>query len=223
MTEAAADTRADHLGMAAQIVAAYVSNNSVPVSELGSLLAGVHGAISGLATGGPAAPAETGVGKATAAQIRKSITHDGLVSFEDGKPYKTLRRHLATNGMTPGEYRERYGLKADYPMVAENYSESRRAMAKKIGLGRKPGQRPGGGVGPSFAHQRAHFQSTSTDRPRDLVSRLGVAEGEAVLPLGDGFHRAQQRYLGTQGSCMGPGQDLTRVTRQQVVDIPRAA
>ncbi|RZM06869.1 MAG: transcriptional regulator, partial [Sphingomonas sp.] len=58
--------------------------------------------------------------------------------------YKTLRRHLATNGMTPAEYRERYGLKPDYPMVAENYSESRRAMAKKIGLGRKPGQRPGG-------------------------------------------------------------------------------
>jgi len=59
----------------------------------------------------------------------------------DGKPYKTLRRHLATNGMTPVEYRERYGLKPDYPMVAENYSESRRAMAKKIGLGRKPGAR----------------------------------------------------------------------------------
>ena len=59
----------------------------------------------------------------------------------DGKPYKTLRRHLATHGMTPAEYRERYGLKADYPMVAENYSESRRAMAKKIGLGRKPGAR----------------------------------------------------------------------------------
>jgi predicted transcriptional regulator len=59
----------------------------------------------------------------------------------DGKPYKTLRRHLATHGLTPAEYRDRYGLKADYPMVAENYSESRRAMAKKIGLGRKPGAR----------------------------------------------------------------------------------
>jgi predicted transcriptional regulator len=58
----------------------------------------------------------------------------------DGKPYKTLRRHLATNGMTPVEYRERYGLKADYPMVAPTYSEARRTMAKSIGLGRKPGQ-----------------------------------------------------------------------------------
>jgi len=58
----------------------------------------------------------------------------------DGKPYKTLKRHLAVNGMTPAEYRERYNLKADYPMVAENYSESRRSMAHKIGLGRKPGK-----------------------------------------------------------------------------------
>ncbi len=72
---------------------------------------------------------------------RKSLASpDHIISMIDGKPYKTLRRHLATNGMTPAEYRERYNLKADYPMVAPTYSESRRAMAKKIGLGRKPGQ-----------------------------------------------------------------------------------
>ncbi|WP_264048439.1 MucR family transcriptional regulator [Methylobacterium flocculans] len=135
MTEAAADTRADHLGMAAEIVAAYVSNNSVPVSELGSLLAGVHGAISGLAMGGPAAPDETGVGKATAAQIRKSITHDGLVSFEDGKPYKTLRRHLTIRGLTPEAYRAKHGLPADYPMTSAGYSAQRSELARAIGLG----------------------------------------------------------------------------------------
>ena len=61
----------------------------------------------------------------------------------DGKPYKTLRRHLTGHGLTPDDYRQRYGLKADYPMVAEAYSEARRDMAKKIGLGRKPGQKPG--------------------------------------------------------------------------------
>ncbi|RZL81129.1 MAG: transcriptional regulator, partial [Sphingomonas sp.] len=66
---------------------------------------------------------------------------DHIISMIDGKPYKTLRRHLSTNGLTPEQYRERYGLKPDYPMVAEAYSESRRAMAKKIGLGRKPGQK----------------------------------------------------------------------------------
>ncbi|RYE95881.1 MAG: transcriptional regulator, partial [Oxalobacteraceae bacterium] len=76
-----------------------------------------------------------------AVTARKSLASpDHIISMIDGKPYKTLRRHLATNGMTPVEYRERYGLKADYPMVAPTYSEARRTMAKSIGLGRKPGQ-----------------------------------------------------------------------------------
>ena len=80
-------------------------------------------------------------GKVTA---RKSLaSKDHIISMIDGKPYKTLRRHLSTNGLSPDQYRERYGLKSDYPMVASNYSESRRAMAKQIGLGRKPGQKKG--------------------------------------------------------------------------------
>ena len=75
-----------------------------------------------------------------AVSVRKSLaSRDHIVSMIDGKPYKTLRRHLATHGLTPEQYRERYGLKPNYPMVAESYSENRRAMAKKIGLGRKPG------------------------------------------------------------------------------------
>ena len=75
-----------------------------------------------------------------AVTARKSLaSKDHIISMIDGKPYKTLRRHLSTNGLTPEEYRTRYNLKSDYPMVAESYSESRRAMAKKIGLGRKPG------------------------------------------------------------------------------------
>jgi predicted transcriptional regulator len=77
-----------------------------------------------------------------AVSARKSLaSKDHIISMIDGKPYKTLRRHLATHGLSPAEYRERYGLKPDYPMVASNYSESRRAMAKQIGLGRKPGQK----------------------------------------------------------------------------------
>ncbi len=76
-----------------------------------------------------------------AVTARKSLASpDHIISMIDGKPYKTLRRHLATNGMTPTEYRDRYGLKADYPMVAPTYSEARRTMAKSIGLGRKSGQ-----------------------------------------------------------------------------------
>jgi len=80
----------------------------------------------------------------------------------DGKPYKTLRRHLATNGMTPAEYRERYNLKADYPMVAEAYSESRRAMAKKIGLGRKPGQTAQKVEEPAPAKPRRNAKAAAT-------------------------------------------------------------
>jgi len=89
-----------------------------------------------------AAPVEAAAEHTPAVTARKSLaSKDHIISMIDGKSYKTLRRHLATHGMTPAEYRERYGLKPDYPMVAENYSESRRAMAKKIGLGRKPGPR----------------------------------------------------------------------------------
>lgn len=77
-----------------------------------------------------------------AVSVRKSVaSKDHIISLIDGKPYKTLRRHLSGHGLTPEEYRDRYNLKADYPMVAESYSETRRAMAKRIGLGRKPGPR----------------------------------------------------------------------------------
>ena len=86
----------------------------------------------------PAAPAQEYTPAVTA---RKSLASpDHIISMIDGKPYKTLRRHLATHGLTPAEYRDRYGLKPDYPMVAENYSESRRAMAVQIGLGRQSGK-----------------------------------------------------------------------------------
>lgn len=80
---------------------------------------------------------------APAVTVRKSLaSKDHLISLIDGKSYKTLRRHLSTHGLSPEEYRQRYNLKADYPMVAENYSIARREMAKRIGLGRKPGQKP---------------------------------------------------------------------------------
>lgn len=126
--------------LTADVVSAYVSNNHVQSAELPKLLGEVHEAIRSVSLSGRPT-AETGPPKATPQEIRKSISHDFLVSFEDGKPYKTLRRHLAGHGLTPEQYRERYKLKSDYPMVAEAYSEARRMMAKKIGLGRKPGQK----------------------------------------------------------------------------------
>ncbi|WP_066924744.1 MucR family transcriptional regulator [Methylobacterium sp. CCH5-D2] len=123
------------LDQAAGIVAAYVSNNHVQVGELPALIAATHAALVGL--GQPTAPAEPDVEKPSAAQIRKSVTDDGIVSFIDGKTYKTLKRHLTTNGLDPRAYRERYGLPANYPMVTATYAAQRSALARSIGLGRK--------------------------------------------------------------------------------------
>ena len=122
------------LALTADIVAAHVSNNSVAVSDLPLLIANVHNALSGL--GGrkeePAARPEPAV------SIRSSIKPDYVVCLEDGKKLKMLKRHLMTHySMTPDQYRQKWGLSADYPMVAPNYAEQRRALAKKIGLGTK--------------------------------------------------------------------------------------
>lgn len=122
--------------LAAEIVSAYVSNNHVGVEALGGLIAGTHAALAGLsgvADGG--GRAQLAVEKPTPAQIRKSVTPDALVSFLDGKPYKTLRRHLTTNGLTFEQYRERFGLPRDYPATAASYSQARSALAKSLGLG----------------------------------------------------------------------------------------
>jgi predicted transcriptional regulator len=132
----------DIVELAGDIVSAYVSNNSVPVSELPTLLGSVHATLASLASGARIAAAEPAVEveKPSAAQIRKSITEEGIVSFLDGKTYKTLKRHLTTYGLEPRSYRDRYGLPADYPMVAPAYAAQRSALAKQIGLGRPGAQ-----------------------------------------------------------------------------------
>ncbi|MFM2099616.1 MAG: hypothetical protein RLZZ366_1155 [Pseudomonadota bacterium] len=123
--------------LTADIVAAHVSNNSVAVSDLPTLIANVHGALAALG-GGAAAPA---VRQEPAVSIRASIKPDYIICLDDGKKLKMLKRHLMTHyGMTPDDYRAKWGLPADYPMVAPNYAETRRMLAKKIGLGRKPGK-----------------------------------------------------------------------------------
>jgi predicted transcriptional regulator len=119
-----------------EVVAAYVSNNHVALGDLPALIASVHASLAGMANGRQGVPAEA-TEKPGAAQIRKSITPDALISFIDGKPYKTLKRHLGTHGLDPDSYRARYGLPADYPMVAPSYSERRSALAHSAGLGRQ--------------------------------------------------------------------------------------
>jgi predicted transcriptional regulator len=120
--------------LTADIVSAHVSNNSVAVSDLPMLINNVHNALSGLGE----RAAETPARPEPKVSIRSSIKPDYIVCLEDGKKLKMLKRYLKTNyDMTPDEYRQRWGLSADYPMVAPNYAEQRRTLAKKIGLGTK--------------------------------------------------------------------------------------
>ncbi|MDP4023658.1 MucR family transcriptional regulator [Methylobacterium sp. NEAU 140] len=134
MDEIAADRHLSFIEQATDIVSAYVSNNSVPVGELPTLLAGVHAALVKLSA--PEAAVEV-ADKPSSAQVRKSITPDALISFIDGKPYKTLKRHLSRNGLTIEQYRERYGLPRDYPSTAANYSAQRSELARSLGLGQQ--------------------------------------------------------------------------------------
>jgi predicted transcriptional regulator len=125
----------NELELTADLVAAFVSNNNVPVSELGTLISKVHAAIAGLGNEVAAEPA--GPEKPTPAQIRKSVTPDALISFEDGKSYKTLRRHLTLRGLSPEAYCTKWGLPADYPMTTVNYSAQRSELARSFGLGQQ--------------------------------------------------------------------------------------
>lgn len=131
------------LEMASEIVAAYASNNQMASSDLPGLIRSVHATLSDL-SGGSAAAGEAEEAAAAeaplvpAVPIDASVTPDAIICLEDGKPFKTLKRHLrVAYDLSPEEYRERWGLSKDYPMVAPNYSAQRAATAKKIGLGRK--------------------------------------------------------------------------------------
>ena len=119
--------------LTADIVSAHVSNNSVSVDDLPVLIQNVHGALVGL---GGVAPIGDQQRLEPAVSVRSSVKPDFLICLEDGKKLKMLRRHLMTHyQMTPEQYRSKWGLPADYPMVAPNYAEQRRSLAKKIGLG----------------------------------------------------------------------------------------
>jgi predicted transcriptional regulator len=120
--------------LTSDIVAAYVANNSLRIADLPALIHSVHAALAQLASGpvNSAPPAEK---QEPAVSIRKSITPDYFVCLDDGKKFKSLRRHLATLGLTPDQYRAKWNLPADYPMVAPNYAAQRSELAKKSGLG----------------------------------------------------------------------------------------
>ena len=128
------------INLTSDIVAAHVSNNDVAVADVPTLIRTVHDALRSL--GQPILPEE--LPPEPAVSVRASVKPDYLVCLEDGKKLKMLKRYLKTKyDMTPEQYRERWNLPADYPMVAPNYAEKRRTLAKEIGLGRKPGQQRG--------------------------------------------------------------------------------
>lgn len=130
-------TRDDILRMTVDVVSAYLSNNQVSSSQISDIIHTVFGSLVSLDGGTPEAPAEA---PRPVVPIRRSVTPDYIVCLEDGKKLKMLKRHLRTNyNLTPEEYRAKWGLAPDYPMVAPNYAKQRSEFAKQIGLGRKAG------------------------------------------------------------------------------------
>lgn len=165
------------LELATELTIAWLANPNTRASaeEVPAFLQTMHGAVASLATPQGAADETAASPEFTpAVTVRRSLaSKDHIISMIDGKPYKTLKRHLAGHGLTPAQYRERYGLKPDYPMVAENYAEMRRGLAKKIGLGRKPGAQ-----NPDKAPDKATDKpaAKAAGRPKAARSPKGAAQ-----------------------------------------------
>lgn len=140
---------ADPLDLTSEIVSAFVAYNSLRSTELPALIQSVHAGLLKIISGATAPAAPQAEPAAPAVSVRKSITPDYLVCLDDGLKFKSLRRHLTALGMTPEQYRAKWKLPADYPMVAANYAAQRSALAKKIGLGqsRQRGAAPKGKPG----------------------------------------------------------------------------
>jgi predicted transcriptional regulator len=134
------DDKADVIEMTADIVSAYVGNNTVAAADLPNLIQSVHRALAGVSTGVETAEVAP---KEPAVPVRRSITADYLICLEDGRKFKSLKRHLRTKyNMSPEEYRAKWGLPKDYPMVAPNYAKARSDLAKQMGLGQGGRQAP---------------------------------------------------------------------------------
>jgi len=153
-------SQSDTVSIAADIVAAYVSNNPLPVGELPKLIGDIHAALQVLGT-----PVTEPVAKQEpAVSVRKSVTPDFIICLEDGKKFKSLKRHIGVHyNLSPDEYRQKWNLPSDYPMVAPNYAATRSALAKSIGLGRKATTRtPAAAEKPKRAARAAAATTTST-------------------------------------------------------------
>ena len=183
-------TTSNPIDLAAEIVASFVAHNSLPRGELPALIETVHAAVKRLADGGKVAPAAIDP-PASAVSIRKSVTPDYLICLEDGKQFKSLRRHLATLGMTPEQYRAKWNLPSTYPMVAPNYTAQRSALAKNIGFG---------------------LRENPIAAPR--ASAAGTIEVATVERTGGCQGQSQGQEQGGRGRAGGPGKTQTRSPAQ---------
>ncbi len=140
MAEEQVNPTVNPIEIASEITVAWLSNPNVnaAASEVPAFLKAVHTTLNELSNGATTEIVDAPVEFVPAVPVRSSVKPDYIISLINGRKFKTLKRHLSLNGLTPKEYRERYGLKSDYPMVAANYSEHRRAVAQRLGLGRKP-------------------------------------------------------------------------------------
>lgn len=165
------EQNADFLGMTVQIASAFAAHNSINHSEIPNLISNIHSTLTGL---GAPKMAEPEVRKEPAVSVRSSIKPDYIVCLEDGKKLKMLKRHLMTHyQMTPDQYRAKWGLPADYPMVSPNYAEQRRSLAKAIGLGTLRRKRPGTATASAANSNTDTKTAPKADAPADAPKRRG--------------------------------------------------
>jgi predicted transcriptional regulator len=175
MTQSSGD--AEFRKLVAELAAAYFTNNQVRPEEISTVIDQITRSLAAVRSdAAPAAAAPSGGVKPTAAQIRRSVTPEALISFEDDKPYKTLRRHLASRGMTPDDYRKKWGLPADYPMTAPAYSQARSNMAKASGLGSRAAARPGERAVPQASKPPAAQPAPAQRRTRRAITPISARE-----------------------------------------------
>ena len=173
MTESVASP--NFIELTANIVSAYVSNNSVQAAELPALLAAVHGA---LAQTGYGQQEQTQAELVPAVPVRKSVTPDTIICLEDGKKFKSLKRHLRTTyNLTPEQYRAKWNLPNDYPMVAPNYAKARSELAKTMGLGQQ--RRKGA------AQVEAVAESAASSKPKRAAAKAAATSDEVTAPAKD--------------------------------------
>ena len=172
--------------LTADIAAAYLSANTVPAGDLAGLIQTIHQALSGVSSGAPAQAAEPAK---PAVPLKKSITPDYLISLEDGKKYKSLKRHLRTKyNMTPEDYRTKWGLPKDYPMVAPNYAKARSEMARSMGLG-QGGRGRKKAAGNNGAGAKAAPKATRGRPPKAAAAAAAAPAAAAPAKRGPGRPR----------------------------------